>query len=78
MAACYILGALLGSSFIMQFIFIGIIGGAGLGLVYVVPIAVCIKWFPDMKGYIIGPMLGGFVRDHIGSFLWAFIPAGIV
>ena len=28
-------------------------------------------------GGIIGPMLGGFVRANTGSFLWAFIPAGI-
>jgi OFA family oxalate/formate antiporter-like MFS transporter len=26
---------------------------------------------------IAGPMLGGFVRDATGSFLMAFIPAGI-
>lgn len=26
---------------------------------------------------IVGPMLGGFVRDNTGSFLMAFIPAGI-
>ena len=25
---------------------------------------------------IAGPMLGGFVRESTGSFLWAFIPAG--
>ena len=28
-------------------------------------------------GGIVGPMLGGFVRDNTGSFLMAFIPAGI-
>lgn len=27
---------------------------------------------------IAGPMIGGFVRDTTGTFLWAFIPAGIV
>jgi MFS family permease len=27
---------------------------------------------------IVGPMLGGFVRDNTGSFLMAFIPAGVV
>jgi len=36
----YILGGLFGNSFIMQLMCIGIIGGAGIGLAYVVPIAV--------------------------------------
>lgn len=35
----YILGSFFGSTFIMQLICIGIIGGTGLGLAYVVPIS---------------------------------------
>src|SRR5258708_25386895 len=30
----------------------GVIGGAGLGLAYIVPVAVLIRWFPDKRGMI--------------------------
>ncbi|HUT62418.1 MAG TPA: OFA family MFS transporter, partial [Anaerolineae bacterium] len=63
----YILGSILGSSFISQLICIGIIGGAGIGLAYVVPIAVCIKWFPDKKGLISGLAVAGF---GFGAIIW--------
>ena len=63
----YILGSILGSSFIMQLICIGIFGGAGIGLAYVVPIAVCIKWFPDKKGLISGLAVAGF---GFGAIIW--------
>jgi MFS transporter, OFA family, oxalate/formate antiporter len=38
----------------------GIIGGAGLGFGYIVPIAVLVKWFPDKRGLITGVAVGGF------------------
>ncbi|HUE00672.1 MAG TPA: OFA family MFS transporter [Bryobacteraceae bacterium] len=38
----------------------GIIGGAGLGFGYIVPIAVLVKWFPDRRGLITGVAVGGF------------------
>ena len=38
----------------------GIIGGAGLGMGYIVPIAVLVKWFPDHRGLITGIAVGGF------------------
>jgi OFA family oxalate/formate antiporter-like MFS transporter len=41
-------------------IFIGVVGGAGIGLGYVCPIAACVKWFPDMKGFITGIAVAGF------------------
>lgn len=56
----YILGGFFGSSFWMQFFCIGIVGGAGIGLAYVVPIAVGVKWFPDKKGMITGLAVAGF------------------
>ena len=31
----------------------GIVAGAGVGFAYVTPIATCIKWFPDKRGFII-------------------------
>lgn len=63
----YILGGLFGNSFIAQFIFIGIMGGAGIGLGYVVPIAVGVKWFPDKKGLVSGLAVAGF---GFGAYIW--------
>ncbi|MDD5724384.1 MAG: OFA family MFS transporter [Syntrophales bacterium] len=63
----YILGGLFGSSFLAQLLFIGIIGGAGIGLAYVVPIAVGVKWFPDKKGMVTGLAVAGF---GFGATIW--------
>ncbi|MDR2980686.1 MAG: OFA family MFS transporter [Puniceicoccales bacterium] len=38
----------------------GVIGGMGLGLGYVVPVATAAKWFPDKKGFITGMVVMGF------------------
>src|SRR5258705_1321613 len=38
----------------------GLIGGIGLGLSYIVPVAVLVKWFPDRRGLITGIAVGGF------------------
>lgn len=38
----------------------GIIGGIGLGLGYVTPVATASKWFPDKKGFITGMVVMGF------------------
>src|SRR6266404_8006022 len=38
----------------------GLIGGIGLGLSYIVPVAVLVKWFPDRSGLITGIAVGGF------------------
>lgn len=38
----------------------GVIAGAGLGLGYIVPIAVLVKWFPDRRGMITGIAVAGF------------------
>jgi OFA family oxalate/formate antiporter-like MFS transporter len=38
----------------------GFIGGIGLGLSYIVPVAVLVKWFPDRRGLITGIAVGGF------------------
>ena len=63
----YILGGIFGKSFAAQLICIGLIGGAGIGLAYVVPIAVGVKWFPDKKGMITGLAVAGF---GFGATLW--------
>src|SRR6202165_3161500 len=38
----------------------GFVGGSGLGLGYIVPVAVLVKWFPDRRGLITGIAVGGF------------------
>jgi OFA family oxalate/formate antiporter-like MFS transporter len=38
----------------------GVIGGAGLGMGYIVPLAVLVKWFPERRGLITGIAVGGF------------------
>lgn len=63
----YILGGFLGNSFLAHFACIGLIGGAGIGIAYVVPIAVGVKWFPDKKGMIAGLGVAGF---GFGATLW--------
>lgn len=63
----YILGGFFGDSFWAQFFFIGIVGGAGIGLAYVVPIAVGVKWFPDKKGMVTGLAVAGF---GFGATIW--------
>ena len=69
----YILGGLFGKTFGVQLICIGLIGGAGIGLGYVVPIAVGVKWFPDKKGLITGLAVAGF---GFGATLWVKLAGG--
>jgi OFA family oxalate/formate antiporter-like MFS transporter len=38
----------------------GVIGGIGLGLGYMTPVATAAKWFPDKKGFITGMVVMGF------------------
>ncbi|MBU1013510.1 MAG: OFA family MFS transporter [Bacteroidetes bacterium] len=64
----YALGGLFGgTNFWPILIFIGLLGGAGIGIAYVVPIAVGMRWFPDKKGMITGLAVAGF---GFGALLW--------
>lgn len=45
---------------ILLYITYGIIGGIGVGLAYIVPIAMLVKWFPDRRGFITGLAVAGF------------------
>lgn len=73
LGAGYILGGLFGKTVAAQLVCIGLIGGAGIGLGYVVPIAVCVKWFPDKKGLITGFAVAGF---GFGATLWVKLAGG--
>src|SRR4029077_7686798 len=60
LAAGYAIAGFAGPSFPAVLLSIGVIGGAGIGMVYVCPIAACVKWFPDLKGLITGLAVAGF------------------
>ena len=64
----YLLAGIMGgTSFWSLLILIGLVGGAGIGFAYVVPIAVGMRWFPDKKGMITGLAVAGF---GFGALLW--------
>jgi MFS family permease len=67
LGAGYVLAGFFGTTFWAQLFLIGFVGGAGIGLAYVVPIAVLVKWFPDMKGLITGLAVAGF---GFGATIW--------
>lgn len=49
-----------GGQFWLLILGYGVIAGFGLGLAYIVPIAMLQKWFPDHRGLITGIAVGGF------------------
>lgn len=63
----YVLAGILGASqFWVVSACIGLLGGAGIGIGYVVPIAVGMRWFPDHKGMITGLAVAGFGFGAMG------------
>ena len=53
----------------------GVLGGIGVGFIYGVPIATCVKWFPDKKGLISGLAVAGF---GLGSIIFAPICTSLI
>ena len=58
--------ALQQDNLLLFFVGYGAIGGAGIGLGYVTPVATTVKWFPDSKGLATGTVVMGF---GVGAFL---------
>lgn len=56
----WILASFGDSSFIFTVMGIGGMSGIGAGMAYIVPIAVCIQWFPKHKGLVTGVAVAGF------------------
>jgi MFS transporter, OFA family, oxalate/formate antiporter len=72
----------------------GVIGGTGLGMGYIVPVTVLVRWFPEHRGLITGIAVGGFgagplisapiairLIQHVGvlpSFAYLGIAYGLV
>ncbi len=69
----YVLAGLAGSNFWGILAGVGILGGAGIGLGYVCPIAALVKWFPDKKGLITGLAVAGF---GFGALIWIKLTSG--
>ena len=61
---CYGLGVFLasfsGGHLYWLYFSYGFLGGIGLGLGYIVPVATLVKWFPDRRGMITGIAVAGF------------------
>lgn len=63
-------GVLVGAGFLLAsqfgqtlpglYVTYGVLVGLGVGFAYVTPIATCVKWFPDMRGFITGLAVLGF------------------
>lgn len=53
----------------------GILSGIGVGIGYSCPISVCLKWFPDKKGFITGLAVAGFGS---GALIFAPVAAKII
>jgi MFS transporter, OFA family, oxalate/formate antiporter len=73
LGAGYLLAGVSGTSFWGILLGVGVLGGAGIGLAYVCPIAALVKWFPDMKGLITGLAVAGF---GFGALIWIKLTEG--
>ncbi|MGC9455210.1 MAG: L-lactate MFS transporter [Phycisphaerae bacterium] len=73
LGAGYILAGMSGTNFWGILIGVGLLGGAGIGLAYVCPIAALVKWFPDKKGLITGLAVAGF---GFGALIWIKLTTG--
>jgi OFA family oxalate/formate antiporter-like MFS transporter len=69
----YLVAGFAGTSFAGILIGVGLMGGAGIGLGYVCPIAALAKWFPDKKGLIMGLAVAGF---GFGALIWVKLTQG--
>jgi OFA family oxalate/formate antiporter-like MFS transporter len=69
----YVLAGLAGENFWGILLGVGLLGGAGIGLGYVCPIAALVKWFPDKKGLITGLAVAGF---GFGALIWIKLTTG--
>ncbi len=64
----YILSGLSGgTSFWALLLGIGIVAGAGTGIIYMIPMTVAIRTFPERKGLVVGLSIAGF---GFGGMVW--------
>ncbi|OGS42488.1 MAG: hypothetical protein A3K67_06265 [Euryarchaeota archaeon RBG_16_62_10] len=65
--AGYLLASQSTESIAMMYLSYGVVGGVGLGVGYVCPLAAAVKWFPDRKGLVSGIAVAGF---GAGAFIF--------
>ncbi len=70
----WIMAGLGSHHFFFTILGIGGLAGIGAGMAYIVPIAVCIRWFPQSKGLVTGIAVAGFgggaaLVSQAGGFL---------
>jgi MFS transporter, OFA family, oxalate/formate antiporter len=53
----------------------GLLGGVGLGLGYIIPVATLVRWFPDRRGLIGGIAVAGFGG---GALVTALVGPGLI
>jgi len=58
--AGYLIAAVSGAHVLGLFAGVGVLAGAGIGMGYVCPLTVSIKWFPQHKGLVTGITVAGF------------------
>ncbi|MEW6637097.1 MAG: OFA family MFS transporter [Actinomycetota bacterium] len=63
------------SSLFLLYLTYGVLGGIGIGLGYIVPVATLIKWYPDKRGFITGVAVAGF---GAGAFVTALAARPLV
>jgi len=76
-SAGYLLGslALALDSLWLFYLGYGVVGGAGIGMGYVTPVATAAKWYPDRKGLVTGIVVMGF---GVGAFLLSKVLAPLL
>lgn len=62
----YLIASTGAGSFASLLVGIGVIAGAGIGMAYVCPITVCVRWFASQRGLITGLTVCGFGAGGIG------------
>lgn len=72
---CGLIVSSFANSIPMLYLGFGVLNGIGVGFIYGVPIATCVKWFPDKKGFISGMSVAGF---GLGSIIFAPIGTSLI
>src|SRR5260221_11438166 len=62
-----LLAAFAAPNIFILYLTFGIIGGIGIGLGYIVALAMLIKWFPDRRGFITGLAVAGFGAGAVAT-----------
>ena len=70
-----LLAAFAAPNIFVLYLTFGIIGGIGIGLGYIVALAMLIKWFPDRRGFITGLAVAGFGG---GALITGLVAAALI